>query len=123
VGFDTIDNPPNLSSNNKADRSANFTDNMGSLKPAAAITTDEKPFLSLKALAELSTKQVNLNSTENRGQTGLVKEKLQVAASTESARVLDSTAAVVDNDQKGSEIVGNQRYNLSPRVTLMHRSF
>jgi hypothetical protein len=124
AGFDAIDNSPNSSSNSKADRSANLTDNMASKKPAAAITTDEEPFLSLKALPELSTKQVDPDNTENRGQVEPVKKKLQIAASAESAQVLDSTAVVAGNDQEGSEIAGNQRYSTtSIPDPLMNRSF
>lgn len=137
--FDTVDNPPNLSSNSKADRFGNLTDTMASTQSAAAITTDEKQFLSIKALPEpeLSIKQIGSGShqppklepvkgageTGNASQVPQIKEELQVVASAESTQVLDNTAVVVDNDQEGSEITRNQRYSLSPRLAPVIRSF
>jgi len=121
AGFDTIDNPLNSSSNNKADRSSNLTDNMASTKSAAAITTDSESFLSQMALSELSSKQVDLDNTENTGQVEPAKKKLQIGASAKSTQVLDSIAVVIDSDQEGSEIAGNQRYSLNPRSTPIIR--
>lgn len=125
AGFDTVGNPPNLSSNSKGDRSANLTGKMANTLSAAAIATDEKPFISLKALPELSINQAGSGShqppeiatvkatgeNENSGHVELMKDELEVAASAKAAQVFDSATVIAHEDLKNSEITGNQRYS------------
>ena len=113
AGFDTTGNPPNLSSNSKADRSANLTGTMAGTQSVAAITTDEKPFPSPKVLPELSIKGVDPDNARNANKVGLIRGELQVAASAESSQVSESTGVVPDKNQEESGIAGNLRYSLN----------